>query len=238
MTRRDHPVALVVEQDDQARTFLGDNLTADGFDVTVAASATAGLEVAAFRVPDIAIVGVNGGSGRDFARLVREGDAGVDRRLPMILVGGDGPEIDTLRAFDAGADDYLARPFSYAVLYARAQALLRRVELDAPPAALARVIRTHGLVIDAGSRTVTRDGEPVEALTRREWALLWALASNDRVMTKRELVVAMGIKNGGGSTRTLDSWTCRLRRKLGDPGWIANVHGVGYVLRSREDVIA
>lgn len=228
MTARDHPVALVVEQDPGARTFLGDNLLADGFDVKVTANAHDGLQAAITSMPDIAIVGVNGGSGRDFARLVRQGDGGQDPRLPMILLGGDAHEIDTLRAFDAGADDYLAKPFSYPVLYARARALLRRVELDSPAALM---VRTAGpLRIDGASRTATLDGEPVAQLPKKGWALLWTLAADpDRVFSKRELMRAIGCT---GSTRTLDSHACRLRDKLG-PGWVENLWGHGYRLRSR-----
>jgi DNA-binding response OmpR family regulator len=237
MTARDHPVALIVEQDQEARTFLGDNLLADGFDVKVTANAHDGLRAAALSTPDIAIVGVNGGSGRDFARLVRQGDGGQDPRLPMILLGGDAHEIDTLRAFDAGADDYLSRPFSYAVLYARARALLRRVELDSPAALMVRVVGP--LRIDGAQRTATLDGEPISQLTKKEWALLWTLAADpDRVFSKRDLLRAIGVKNGGGSTRTLDSHACRLRGKLGCDGWPQAIWGHGYVLRSRASVVA
>jgi DNA-binding response OmpR family regulator len=237
MTARDHPVALVVEQDPVARTFLGDNLLADGFDVKVTANAHDGLRAAALSTPDIAIVGVNGGSGRDFARLVRQGDGGQDPRLPMILLGGDAHEIDTLRAFDAGADDYLAKPFSYPVLYARARALLRRVELDSPAALM---VRTAGpLRIDGAARTATFDGQPIMRLTKKEWALLWTLAGDPaRVFAKRELVRAVGVKNGAGSIRTLDSHACRLRHKLPGDGWIANVWGHGYRLRTVREVVA
>jgi DNA-binding response OmpR family regulator len=222
-------VALVVEQDYATREFLVDNLSADGFDAHAAVDAEAGLAAVRELLPDVAIVGVNGGTGREFARQVRAG-RDLDHRLPMVLLGGDSHELDTLRAFDAGADDYVPKPFIYTELHARVKALMRRVEMDRPGDEKAR--KWQGLVIDKAKRAVWLDGKPIEPLTQREWALLWSLAGEpERVWTKAELQRMVWPANSA-SSRTLDCHACRLRSKLG-PDWVVNVWGVGYALGRR-----
>lgn len=229
--RMQRTVALVVEEIEVSRVFIGDNLTADGMLVVATDSAADGLRLARQNMPDVAIVAVNGGSGRDFAKLVRSGESAVDRRLPMILLGGDNHEIDTLRALDSGADDYLAKPFGYPELHARLRALLRRVQLDTQPWAKRPPVRCCGdLVLDGSTRCCTLAGVQVEQLSQKEFALLWALLEDpERVYSKDELIRAVWKDSRVGTSRTLDSHACRLRHKLGS-GWIVNLWGVGYRL--------
>lgn len=221
---------LVVEEDDALRTFLADQLTADDYTLYETADARRALGLCATQLPDAAIVDVNAGSGRTFAATVRSGAArGVDRRLPLILLGSTPGELDTLRAFDAGADDYLIKPFSYPELRARVRALLTRVEMYSRRP---QVIAVGELRIDSVRRRVTVRDEEVH-VSKKEFALLRVLAADPtRVVTKDELLRSIWGHRSAGTTRTLDSHACRLRHKLGAQGdrFIVNVWGVGYRL--------
>jgi two-component system phosphate regulon response regulator PhoB len=233
----DRPVVLIVEENAEALTFLGDNLTADGLEVIASAAAGGGLRLAAEHRPDLALVAVNGGSGRDFAKVVRAGALTVEARLPMILLGGDSHEIDTLRALDSGADDYVAKSTPYPVLYARCRALLRRVELDRQPRDT--TVTVGVLTLNARTRGCTVAGEPV-ALTPKEFLLLQTLMSDPhRVWTKQELTARMLIRSGSkrGGFRTLDSHVARLRTSLG-AGYVQNARGVGYRLMTETGATA
>src|SRR5579884_1123859 len=125
------PSILVVEDDALTRTFLADNLTADGYNLLEAGSASDGARLLQSAFPDVGIVdlGLPDGDGLDLLRLVRDADrvAGrIDPELPLLVLSGRVSELDRLRAFDRGCDDYLVKPFSYQELRARVAALLRR----------------------------------------------------------------------------------------------------------------
>jgi DNA-binding response OmpR family regulator len=224
---------LVVEDNQATRTFLADNLTADGYEVLDCDCLfdAEGLLRTAF--PDLAIVdlGLPDGDGLDLMQRVRDTDrtAGrIDPDLPILVLSGRAAELDRLRGFDRGADDYLIKPFSYQELRARVGALLRRTRLRPKQGRL----RVGSLEIDPLSRQVWVRGEPV-SLSKKEFALLRALASEPtRVFTREELLRGVWGFRALGVTRTLDSHAYRLRRKLNAAGerYIVNVWGVGYRL--------
>ncbi|MCD6726238.1 MAG: response regulator transcription factor [Solirubrobacteraceae bacterium] len=230
MTNRDRSTLLLIEADDATRTFLADNLAADGHEMLVAGGARDGLALLEAKYPDLVVLDVTlpDASGLDLLEHVRSADgiaSRIDPQLPVIvLIARDG-ELDRVRAFERGADDVLAKPCSYRELRCRVEALLRRAGRR-PGAGRLRV---GELEIDTSSRTVHRRGERLE-LSAKEFALARMLASDPtRVFSKSELLRSIWGHATVGTTRTLDSHACRLRRKLG-PGYVVNVWGVGYRL--------
>ncbi len=224
---------LLVEDDPVVRTFLADNLTADGYELLVTDSVQAALSVLEFACPDVAVVDVRlpDGSGLDLIRRVREADGIVSRldpALPCIVLSGCAGELDRVRGFERGADDYVTKPFAYGELRLRIAAVLRR---SRPRIGRGR-LRVGALEIDPGARAATVRGERIE-LAAKEFALLRTLASSPtRVFTKEELLRDVWGFRSLGSTRTLDSHACRLRAKLRVHGdeFVVNVWGVGYRL--------
>jgi DNA-binding response OmpR family regulator len=224
---------LLVEDDAPTRTFLADNLTADGYELLVADCARDGLRLLETKFPDVALVdlGLPDGSGLDIVRRVRASDgvaSRIDPAVPLMVLSGRAGELDRLRGFERGCDDYVCKPFSYPELRARVEALLRRADVRRRPGRL----RVGELEVDAAARAVRLRGAPVE-LSQKEFALVRTLASDPtRVFTKDELLRTIWGFRTLGSTRTLDSHACRLRHKLGRGGdrFVVNVWGVGYRL--------
>ena len=233
MTTDDCSTILIVEDDDATRTFLADNLSADGYDLLVADCATVGLSLIERKFPDLALVdvGLPDGSGFDLLRRVRQADGVASRMnpdMPLMVISGRATELDRVRGFDRGADDYVCKPFSYPELRGRVAALLRRADQRPSHGRL----RAGPLEVDPPSREVRLHGERV-ALSQKEFALLRTLvAEPTRVFTKDELLRTIWGYRSRGSTRTLDSHACRLRNKLGAHGdrFVVNVWGVGYRL--------
>jgi DNA-binding response OmpR family regulator len=220
-------LALVVEEDLKLRSFLVENLRADGFTVATREDAGAALSYCAEQFPDLVVVSVNGGSGRALVKAIRDPDRPADVRLPVILMGCDRHELEVVRNLSLGADDYIVKPFSYPELLARARALLRRVAMHTVPRA--KPVQVAGLTIDPAARSVTVDGRRV-SLTAKTYALLVKLASDPtRVFTKQELLRELWGLRTSASTRTLDTHCCRLRHALG-ASFVRNVWGVGYRL--------
>jgi DNA-binding response OmpR family regulator len=224
---------LVCEDDAATRTFLADNLTADGYELLVAGTLRTGLRELRTRFPDVVIadVGLPDGTGLDLVAQIRDADllaSRIDPRTPVMVLSGNAGEVERLRCFERGADDFLAKPFSYPELRLRLAALLRRSQ-DRGRSGRQRV---GDLELDPASRAVAVRGVPV-ALSSKEFALLRTLASEPlRVFTKAELLRTIWGFREVAVTRTLDSHACRLRAKLGVHGdrFVVNVWGVGYRL--------
>lgn len=233
LPRRNEIASVVVCEDDEVTLeLLCDNLAADRFGVLPAPSASDALRLCRYNHPDLLLLDLSlpDASGLDVLREIRRAD-GVetrfDPRLPVIVLSGRGADVDRVRGLEAGADDYMTKPFLMPELRARIGALLRRRTIlrDGPT-------RVGELVVDPFRRRVTVDGVPV-SLSKKEFTLLRVLASDPtRVFTKEELLREVWGYKGPNKTRTLDSHASRLRRKLdGRQGrYVVNCWGVGYRL--------
>lgn len=224
---------LIVEDHGLTRSFLADNLVADGYDVLEAESAAHAARLIESSCPDLALIdlGLPDRDGLDVLGQIRDGEpvAGrIDPDLPVLLLTGRAGELDRLRGFDRGCDDYLVKPFSYQELRARIRALLRRTRQRTR---LGR-LRVGSLEIDPASRQVWLGGEPI-TLSKKEFGLLRALAADPtRVFTREELLRSVWGFRVICPTRTVDAHAHRLRKKLAARGdrFIVNVWGVGYRL--------
>jgi DNA-binding response OmpR family regulator len=228
------PVAiLVVEDDAPTRTFLADNLTADGYALLTAGCVRDAVRALEYHRVDLAIVdvGLPDESGLELVRRVREaGAAGarLDARLPLIVLSGRAGDSDRVRSFERGADDFVAKPFAYGELRLRIAAVLRRASARRGEG----LLRVGELVLDPMGREVWLRGTRVP-LASKEFALLRALAAEPtRVLTKGDLLRDVWGFRALGATRTLDTHACRLRQKLAVHGdrYVINVWGVGYRL--------
>ncbi len=231
---RDAPI-LVVEADPRVGRTIAEQLLADGFSVELARTAEHARILAGASAPKLVVLGLLDSrcGAVELLREIRQArrrEGPWDRAMPAIVVGSGAHELDVLRAFEAGADDFLRMPATYLELRARMRAVLRRT---APAPRLERLIEVGPLAIDTGAHVVTVQDDQVE-LRRLEFDLLVHLAREpERVFAKSELLRAVWGYRSGGSTRTVDSHASRLRRKLATDGatrWVISVWGVGYRL--------
>jgi DNA-binding response OmpR family regulator len=224
---------LLVEDHRATRTFLADNLSVDGYELLEADCAADGERLLATRFPDLAIIdlGLPDRDGLELIRRVRQTDGAnsrIDPDIPLLVLSGRTGELDRLRGFERGCDDFVLKPFSYPELHARIVALLRRTRRRP---GLGR-LRVGPLELDPLARQVWLHEKPL-ALSKKEFALLRALAADPtRVFTREELLRGVWGFRSLGATRTLDSHASRLRSKLSTNGerFVINVWGVGYRL--------
>jgi DNA-binding response OmpR family regulator len=224
---------LLVEDHRATRTFLADNLAADGYEILESESAGEARRLMETEFPDLAIVdlGLPDRDGLALLQQVREADraAGrLDPELPLLVLSGRATELERLRGFQRGCDDYVVKPFSYPELQARIVALLRRSRRRPGSGR----IRVGPLELDPLARQAWLHGQAL-ALSKKEFALLRALAGEPtRVFTREELLRGVWGFRSLGTTRTLDSHASRLRKKLNATGsmFVVNVWGVGYRL--------
>lgn len=217
-------------------------------DLAIYALKQAGFEVQGFpeadeffaacktRVPDLVLLDIMlpGTDGLEILRMIRD-DASM-KTLPVMMLTAKGTEYDTVCGLDAGADDYLAKPFGMMELVSRVNALLRRAHAPAAEDA-GDVLASGPIVLTSSAHTVTVDGEPV-ALTLKEFDLLRALMANEgRVLSRSQLLEEVWGVTYVGETRTVDVHIQTLRQKLarvreGVDALITTVRGVGYCFKA------
>ncbi|MET0765424.1 MAG: response regulator transcription factor [Blastococcus sp.] len=224
---------LVVEDDERIRTALIRALRERGHTVTSAATALDGLRQAVDDRPDLVVLdlGLPDLDGAELLRMLR-----AVSTVPVIVATARDDDDSVVQALDAGADDYVVKPFPAGQLEARIRAVLRRAAGDGDTASAPVTIGE--LTVDPRSRRVTHAGQPVD-LSPKEFDLLAYLAARaGAVVTKRELLAEVWRLPYGGSDKTVDVHLSWLRRKLGEsaaePRLLQTVRGVGVRLAEPE----
>ena len=209
---------LVVEDDLGIATQLVRGLTRGGYQVE---HVIEGRQALAHPVPDVVLLDLElpDGDGVAICRKIRERSAAA-----IIVITAYGEESDRVNALDAGADDYLVKPFGLAELQARIRAVLRRVKPGG------ELIRHGPLTVDTRAQKVTVHGNEIP-LTPKEFDILECLALDPgRVVARQEVLEAAWDSHWYGPTKVLDVHVAALRRKLGVPGLIETVYGRGFRL--------
>lgn len=231
MTAMSDATILVAEDDRQVREALERILRFEGYGVVTVNDGAAALEAIDTHTPDAIVLDVMMPlvDGLDVCRRLRaRGD-----RTPVLMLTARDEVRDRVAGLDAGADDYLPKPFALDELLARLRALLRRTEVanDGP-------LRFEDLELDIAGRIVRR-GERVILLTRTEFQILEMLLRNaGTVLDRMSMYTEIWGYDGETSSKALDVHARYVRRKLeegGEPRLIHTVHGVGYVLRAALD---
>lgn len=225
--RAEPPDVLVIDDESQIRRLLRFTLEDAGYSVREANTGHDGLVAAAHRQPDAVILdlGLPDQTGLQVLQRIREWSS-----VPVLILSVFGQESSKIAGLDAGADDYLTKPFGGGELLARLRALLRRAKAEEVNAVL-----TFGTVeIDLVRRQVTKAGAPVK-LTAREYDLLRILAINaGKVMTHTQILDAIWGREANEQIHYLRVFMMRLRRKIEDdpdaPRFIQTESGIGYRL--------
>ena len=226
---------LVVDDEPKLVRLVREVLTATGYHVTTASSGKAAVELVAIEQPDLVLLDIllpPGPDGYEICRRIREFSD-----IPVIMLTAKAQEADMLHGFDAGADDYLTKPFSAKELVARVKAVLRRTRRAGE--AESTTLICGGMVIDFARCTVKVDGAPV-ALTRTEYALLRQLAQHpNRVLLHQDLLAAVWGAEYLDDVDYLRAYIRYLRRKLepdpAKPQFIITSAGIGYMLVCPEE---
>lgn len=218
---------LVVEDDEHLRLALEDNLRDEGHDVVCAATAAQASAAAQAHAPELVVLDVMlpDGDGYRWCQAYRQ--AGGQARVLMLTART--LEDDVVRGFEAGADDYLAKPYRLRELFARIGALLRR----GPSPAKVDVLEVGAFTVNLARREVRGPGGAVE-LTKKEFDLLVVLAQADRVLTRDELLDAVWGEGVMVDPHTVDNFVGSLKKKLkaDRPGFaLKTVRGVGFQLQ-------
>ena len=215
---------LVVEDEQAIADLVRAYLSKDGFEVTWVRSGEDALEELSRHPVRLVVLdlGLPGIDGFEVCRRLR-----ARTSVPILILSARDDEIDRVAGLEAGADDYVSKPFSPRELVARVKAILRRVP-DAAGGHAGPTLSVDDVELDHSAHAVTVGGEPVE-LTSREFELLAALLAHPNVVLSRDrlLEAAWGGEFPGG-TRTVDVHVAQLRRKLERPALIETVRGVGY----------
>jgi DNA-binding response OmpR family regulator len=215
---------LVVEDDESVASGVMEGLASASLDALLVGTGAECLAAMSSFTPDLVLLdlGLPDMDGTDVCRTIR-----MTSTTPIIVVSARDDEIDRVVALEMGADDYVVKPFGMRELVARIRAVSRRTgnaESERPAAE-----RQYGpLRLDTRARRVMLDGAEIY-LTPKEFDLLDFLSSDAGAVFRRaEILRAVWDTNWYGTTKTLDAHVAAIRKKLGDPGWIVSVRGIGF----------
>ncbi|WP_285580993.1 response regulator transcription factor [Actinoallomurus iriomotensis] len=218
---------LVVDDEPAVRESLASSLAFEDYEVVTAADGVAALDELDRAQPDLAILDIlmPRMDGLTACRRLRA----RGETLPVLMLTARDTVGDRVTGLDAGADDYLVKPFELDELLARVRALLRRSVVTTRGGEL---LEYAGLRMNTVTREVSRDGRALE-LTRTEYSLLELFLTHPRqVLTREQILKAVWGFDFEPSSNSLDVYVMYLRRKMGEPRLINTVRGVGYALRS------
>ena len=218
---------LVIDDDPTVRSVLKRGLAYEGFAVDTAGTGPQGLTMARDHKPDLVILDVMlpGVDGYEVLRRLRSADEDV----PVLMLTARDEIVDQVKGLEAGADDYVVKPFTFAVLAARVKALLRRRDSDRP-----EVMHFDGLTLDTGSRQARRGERDIEFTSTEYEVLRQFMLHPRRVLPKHFLMDRIWGYDVEGSSNVLEVYVKQLRQKLeagGEPRLIHTFRGAGYVLR-------
>jgi two-component system response regulator MprA len=220
---------LIIEDDEAILTFLRRGLAYDGYEVDTAKDGQTGLLLARDNPPDIVVLDwmLPGLDGLEVCRRLRGG--GV---VPILMLTARDTVNDRVQGLDAGADDYMVKPFNLDELLARIRALLRRTQPNRP-----RVYNFEDLILDTGTRQATRKDRVID-LTAKEYELLELFMRHPRqVLTREQIYDDVWGYDFGGESNIIEVYVRYLRQKLEsgeEDRLIHTVRGMGYVLRGPE----
>ena len=221
---------LLVEDEEKVSRFIVRGLEAERFAVDAVFDGDSGLEMASTYTYDLVILDLMlpGMSGTTVLRHIRR----ANDHVPILVLTARDAVADKVEHFEAGADDYLTKPFAFAELLVRVKALLRRGAVSR-----ASVLRVADLELDRLSQQVRRAGQSIE-LTAKEYALLEYLMLNaGRVLSRTMIIEHVWDQSFDGATNIVDVYVRHLRNKVDDPHrrkLIRTVRGLGYVIRDEE----
>jgi DNA-binding response OmpR family regulator len=221
------PRVLVVEDDEDIAQALQRSLRMEGYEVRIAGDGNAAIEQGRGFAPDLVVLdlGLPGLDGIDVAKRLREDDD-----IPILILTARDALESRVEGLDAGADDYLVKPFERQELLARMRALLRR----RPPRGSAP-LKVGDLSLNVDTHEIARGERPIE-LTQREFELLEYLMRNERIVISRQrLLDEVWGYDPFSTTNTIEVFVSNLRRKLeaeGEPRLLHTIRGAGYVLRA------